>query len=73
MGKIVNVISHVDVEVDLATVSTEDLVEELKNRYDIPEFKNTELIHAIYERRRLNQSYERELDELIYLVTGRLV
>lgn len=73
MGKIVNVTSHVDVEVDLATVSTEDLVEELKDRYDIPEFKNTELIHAIYERRRLNQPYERELDELIYLVIGRLV
>lgn len=73
MGKIVNVTSHVEVEVDLSDISTEDLVEELKGRYDIPEFRNTELIHAIYEKRRLNQPYEGELDELICLVTGRLL
>lgn len=73
MGKVVNVSSHVDVEVDLSDISTEDLVEELKSRYDIPEFRNTELIHAIYEKRRLNQPYEGELDELICLVTGRLL
>lgn len=73
MGKVVNVSSHVDVEVDLSDISTEDLVEELKSRYDIPEFRNTELIHAIYEKRRLNQPYEEELDELICLVTGRLL
>ena len=63
------------VDVDLDDFDTEDLVEELEKRglgMEVSSETGTELITAIYQKRRLGQDYQRELDELIYLGIGRI-
>lgn len=66
---------NVDVDVELSEFDTDDLIDELENRGEIVGrySDNGELVNSIYEKRRLNQDYQRELDELIYEVTGRFV
>ena len=64
------------VDVDLDDFDTEDLVEELEKRgmgMEVSSETGTELITAIYLKRRLGQDYQRELDDLIYLGIGRIV
>lgn len=64
------------VDVDLDDFDTEDLVEELERRgmgMEVSSETGTELITAIYEKRRLGQDYQRDLDQLIYLGIGRFV
>jgi len=64
------------VDVDLDDFDTEDLVEELEKRgmgMEVGSETGTELLTAIYQKRRLGQDYQRELDELIYLGIGRIV
>jgi hypothetical protein len=64
------------VDVDLDDFDTEDLVEELERRgrgMEVSSETGTELITAIFQKRRLGQDYQRELDELIYLGIGRFV
>ena len=64
------------VDVDLDDFDTEDLVEELEKRgmgMEVSSETGTELITAIYQKRRLGQDYQRELDELIYLGIGKIV
>ncbi len=64
------------VDVDLDDFDTEDLVEELERRgmgMEVSNQTGTELITAIYQKRRLGQDYQRELDELIYLGIGKIV
>lgn len=64
------------VDVDLDDFDTEDLVEELERRgrgMEVSSQTGTELITAIYQKRRLGQDYQRELDELIYLGIGKIV
>ena len=64
------------VDVDLDDFDTEDLVEELERRgmgMEVSSETGTELITAIYEKRRLGQGYQRDLDQLIYLGIGRFV
>lgn len=64
-----------EVEVDLADFDTDDLREELENRGESigPDYssESLELITAIWQRRRLGQDYQRELDQLIYNVLGK--
>ena len=63
------------VDVDLDDFDTDDLVEELEKRgmgMEVSSQTGTELITAIYQKRRLGQDYQRELDELIYLGIGRI-
>ena len=70
------VYTEVEVDVDLADFDTEDLIEELESRgrgLEINESNGTELVEAIHAKRRLGQDYQRELDELIYVVTGKFV
>ena len=66
---------HVDVDVELSDFDTEDLIEELKSRGEIlgSQSDNGELVNSIYEKRRLNQDYQTELNELIYQVTGKFL
>ena len=66
---------NVDVDVELTEFNTDDLIEELESRGEIVGRRsdNGELVNLIYEKRRLNQDYQRELDELIYEVTGRFL
>ena len=64
------------VDVDLDDFDTEDLVEELEKRgmgMEVGSETGTELLTAIYQKRRLGKDYQRELDELIYLGIGKIV
>jgi len=68
--------TSVEVDVDLSEFDTEDLVEELESRGAgvEPEFGNgKEILQTIYEKRRLGQDYQRELDELIWMGLGKVV
>ena len=61
------------VEVDLDDFDTDDLVEELEKRGMGMGETGTELLTAIYEKRRLGRDYQHELDQLIYLGIGKFV
>lgn len=68
--------TYVEVEVDLEDFDTDDLIEELESRgrgLEVGSQTGTELITSIYQKRRLGQDYQRELDELIYIGIGRIV
>jgi hypothetical protein len=67
--------TEVEVDVDLSDFKTDDLIEELESRgagaTDYGDGK--EILQAIYEKRRMNKDYQQELDQLIWLGTGRIV
>ena len=67
--------TEVEVDVDLDQFDTEDLIEELESRgagtSDYGDGK--EVLQSIYEKRRLGQDYQQELDQLIWLGLGRVV
>ena len=69
------VYTEVEVEVDLGDFDTDDLIEELESRgsavMDYGDGK--EVLQAIYEKRRLAQDYQTELDQLIWLGLGRVI
>jgi hypothetical protein len=66
--------TYVTVDVDLSDFDTDELVEELESRGEvIGGYENNSLVTAIYEKRRLGQDYQTELDTLIYEVTGRIL
>ena len=70
------VYKEVEVDVDLSEFDTEDLIEELESRGAgvEPEFGDgKEILQTIYEKRRLNQDYQPELDQLIYLGLGKIL
>ena len=70
------VYTEVEVDVDLNDFDTDDLVEELESRgmgFEVASQTGTELLTAIYLKRRLGQDYQRELDDLIYVGIGRIV
>ena len=67
---------EVEVDVDLSDFDTDDLIEELESRgmgFEVASQTGTELLTAIYLKRRLGQDYQRELDDLIYLGIGKIV
>jgi hypothetical protein len=61
----------IDVDVDLSDFADSDLIEELANR-NISHGNIQELLETIYHKRRLSQNFDKELDELIYSVIGRI-
>ena len=68
--------TYVEVDVELTDFDTDDLIEELESRgmgMEVASQSGTELVTAIYEKRRLGQDYQRELDELIYVAIGKIV
>jgi len=68
------VYSEVEVDVDMSDFSDEDILEEVKLRgLNIDGTNNNELINNIFQLRRLGKPFERELDEYLYLKTGRIV
>jgi hypothetical protein len=71
------VYKEVEVDVDLHDFDTEDLIEELEERGELPSstgpYDPTELIQQIWQLRRNGKDYQRVLDDLIYAVTGRIV
>ena len=70
------VYTEVEVDVCLEDFSDDDLIEELERRGKGPEVSDTtstELVEAIYNKRRLGQDFNHELNELIYVVTGKIL
>jgi hypothetical protein len=65
-----------EVEVDLDDFDDDDLIDELERRgrgFEVDSFTPTELVRTIYEKRRTNQDYQTELDQLIYATLGRIL
>lgn len=70
------VYTEVEVDVTLDDFDDDDLIEELERRgkgLEIADTNGTELVEQIYAKRRLGKNFNRELDDLIYLVTGKIV
>jgi hypothetical protein len=65
----------VEVDVDLSDFETDDLIEELESRgAGVGEFGDgKEILQSIYEKRRLGQNYQTELDQLIWLGLGKFI
>ena len=66
---------YTEVDVDLADFETDDLVEELESRGSgtMNYGDGTDVLRAIYEKRRLGKDYQAELDQLILLGLGKIV
>jgi hypothetical protein len=66
---------EVEVDVDLSDFETDDLIEELESRGSaVMEYGDgSEVLRTIYEKRRLGQDYQTELDQLIWLGLGKVV
>jgi hypothetical protein len=66
--------TEVEVDVDMSDFNTDDLIEELESRggqwEDVG--NSSELIRTIHQRRRTGQDYQRELDELIWAMIGKV-
>ncbi len=70
------VYTEVEVDVDLDDFDDDDLIDELERRgrgFEIDSYKPTELVEKIWEKRRISQDYQKELDELIYVTLGKIV
>jgi hypothetical protein len=67
--------TEVEVDVDLGDFDTDDLVEELESRGSgvLGYGDGKDVLRSIYEKRRLGQDYQFELDALIYLGLGRII
>jgi hypothetical protein len=69
------VYKEVEVDIDLDDFDTDELIEELERRgcgtVDYGDGKD--ILMCIYEKRRLGQDYQRELDQLIYLGLGKII
>jgi hypothetical protein len=66
---------EVEVDVDLSDFDTDDLIEELESRgagaTDYGDGK--EILQSVYEKRRVGQDYQQELEQLIWLGLGKFV
>lgn len=69
------VYQEVEVEVELDDFDTEDLIEELERRgAGSGEFGDgKELLETIYQKRRLGQDYQQDLDKLIWTGLGKIL
>lgn len=69
------VYKEVEVDVDLSDFSTDELIEELENRGSgTPDHGDgRDTLRILYEKRRLGQDYQQELDKLIWLGLGKFV
>ena len=69
------VYKEVEVDIDLEDFDTDELIEELERRGTgtIDYGNGTEVLQSIYEKRRLGQDYQRDLDQLIWLGLGKVL
>jgi len=71
--------TEVEVDVDLGDFDTDDLIEELESRGELSlrtgpgPYDSKELVEQIWMLRRNGQNYQRQLDDLVYAVTGRII
>ena len=68
------VYKEVEVNIDWEDVPTEDLIEELELRgagsTEYSDGRN--VLESLYNKRRMGQDYQAELDQLIYLELGKI-
>lgn len=72
---------RVDVDIDeiMDDIDTDDLIDELKRRgknfnlEGLDGDANREILETIYQKRRLGNDYQTELELLIYNVLGKIV
>lgn len=71
------VYTEVEVDVDLGDFETDDLLDELESRGELPvegDFDCKSLLESIWLKRRLGRTdYQAELDQLIYASLGKIV
>lgn len=67
--------TYITVDVDLSEFDTEELIDELKSRGELPGFNadTDELLNKIYELRRLGKDYDSVLDAYLYQKLGRVI
>ena len=65
---------YTEVDVDLGDFNTEDLIDELESRGGQWSERGDaeELIQTIHQLRRTGRDYQRELDELIWSMIGKV-
>jgi hypothetical protein len=77
MSKYKTVYTEVEVEVDISEFDTQDLLDELEDRGELPaesSVDSQELLEKIWIKRRQGSvDYQWELDQLIYQVLGHVV
>lgn len=78
MSRYATVETYVEVEVDISEFDTEDLIDELESRGEMVvgetcEGYSSAILTDIWMKRRMGQDYQRELDELIYTVLGKVI
>ena len=69
------VYKEVEVDIDLEDFDTDELIEELERRGTgtVDYGNGTEVLQSIYEKRRLGQDYQQDLDRLIWLGLGKII
>ena len=72
-----SVYKEVEVDIDLSDFETDDLLEELESRGELPadsQYDAKDLLTAIWLKRRTGRTdYQTELDQLIYAGLGQIV
>ena len=72
-----SVYKEVEVDIDLSDFETDDLLEELESRGELPadsQYDAKDLLTAIWLKRRVGRTdYQTELDQLIYAGLGQIV
>ena len=65
---------YTEVDVELSDFEDDDLIEEVERRNlsASTDMDGRELVETIYQLRRNGHEYQRELDQLIYSVLGRI-
>lgn len=65
-----------NVDVDLESLDDDEIIQEVESRgYTIKEdrWDTNELLNQIWEKRRLGKPFDKELDQYLYEMTGRVI
>ena len=79
MSKYKTIYTEVEVDVDISEFDTEDLLDELESRgagtmgHGTGPYDSKELVEQIWMLRRNGKDYQRQLDNLVYNVTGHVI
>jgi len=67
--------TYITVDVDLSEFDTEELIDELKTRGELPGFNadTNEMLNEIFNLRRLGKDYDSVLDQYLYHKLGRVI
>jgi hypothetical protein len=76
MSRYVNIEKYVDIDVDMDDFGDDDILEEMERRglgaAVASPGDNLELLQSIFQKRRTGQTFDSELDQLIYNGLGRI-